>query len=227
LQPLRHFETGDLGKLDVHHDQVGMVPAGEIESLDAIAGADGLIAVRLQQVVEELHVELVVFHDQDGLAHCRRPPVHLASVLCRNQVTKSGGIGLPIPGALVLHEFAVEYLRHRQPPVAPMRKRAPSRPSPDNRASCGSLVAMCYGKANRWLGTGLPSPPERPRKRLRLKRLASLPGTRSGSAGFSRRAVSTSPGCVRRRSSRASLPAYSTTSHQTNHCSSPSPARSG
>jgi hypothetical protein len=28
-----------------------------------------VIPVRLQKVVEELHVELVVFHDQDGLRH--------------------------------------------------------------------------------------------------------------------------------------------------------------
>ena len=28
-----------------------------------------LVAVRFQQVVEELHVELVVLHDQDGLGH--------------------------------------------------------------------------------------------------------------------------------------------------------------
>ena len=42
--------------------------AGEIERLDAVAGAEGLIAVGFQQVVEELHVELVVLHDQDVLA---------------------------------------------------------------------------------------------------------------------------------------------------------------
>src|SRR5688572_33151874 len=43
--------------------------AREIERLDPVAGPDGLVAVRLQQVVEELHVELVVLHDQDGFGH--------------------------------------------------------------------------------------------------------------------------------------------------------------
>ena len=45
--------------------------AREIERLDAVARADGGVAVRLQQVVEELHIELVVLHDQDGLGHPR------------------------------------------------------------------------------------------------------------------------------------------------------------
>ena len=50
-----------------------MVLAGEIERLDAVARADGLVAVGLQQIVEELHVELVVLHDQDGLGHSPAP----------------------------------------------------------------------------------------------------------------------------------------------------------
>ena len=69
LEPLGDFEAGDFGQLDIHQDQVGTMLAREIERLDAVAGADGLVAVRLQQVVEELHVELVVLHDQDGLGH--------------------------------------------------------------------------------------------------------------------------------------------------------------
>src|SRR6266851_3528229 len=48
---------------------IGMMLAGEIERLDAVARADRPIAMRLQQVVEELHVELVVLHDHDGLGH--------------------------------------------------------------------------------------------------------------------------------------------------------------
>ena len=61
------------GKLDIHQDQVGPVLAREIQRLDPVAGADGLVAVRLQQIVEELHVELVVLHDQDSLGHS--PPL--------------------------------------------------------------------------------------------------------------------------------------------------------
>src|SRR5262249_3027968 len=76
LQPFGHLEPGDFRQLDVHQDQVGAVLAREIERLDAVAGGDGLVAVRFQQVVEELHVELVVLHDHDGLRH---PPTFQAS----------------------------------------------------------------------------------------------------------------------------------------------------
>src|SRR5262245_15791379 len=71
LEPLGHFETGDFRQLNVHQDQVRTVLAGEIECLDAVARADGMVAVSLQQIVEELHVELVVLHDHHGLRHCR------------------------------------------------------------------------------------------------------------------------------------------------------------
>src|SRR4029077_13627367 len=44
---------------------------GKIERLDAVAGRHRIVAVSLQQIVEELHVELVVLHDHHGLRHCR------------------------------------------------------------------------------------------------------------------------------------------------------------
>jgi hypothetical protein len=69
LEPLRHFETGDFRQLNVHQDQIGTVLAGEIERLHAVARADGMVAVSLQQVVEELHVELIVLHNHHGLRH--------------------------------------------------------------------------------------------------------------------------------------------------------------
>src|SRR5712692_826188 len=69
LEPLGHFEAGYFRQLDVHHDQVRAVLAREVERLDAVARPERPVAVRLQQVVEELHVELVVFLDQDGLRH--------------------------------------------------------------------------------------------------------------------------------------------------------------
>jgi hypothetical protein len=45
------------------------MPAREVERLDPIASANGVVTVRFEQIVEELHVELIVFHDQDGLWH--------------------------------------------------------------------------------------------------------------------------------------------------------------
>jgi hypothetical protein len=63
LEPLGHFETRDFRQLNVHQDQIGTVLAGEIERLEAAVRAYGVVAVSLQQVVEELHVKLVVLHD--------------------------------------------------------------------------------------------------------------------------------------------------------------------
>ena len=67
LKPFRHFQPRNLRKLDVHQDQVGLVPAREIERLDAVAGTTVSVAMCLQQIVEELHIELIVLHDHYGL----------------------------------------------------------------------------------------------------------------------------------------------------------------
>ena len=67
LDPARDLEAGDLRQLDIHQDQIGAQLADEIERLETVAGAGGLIAMRFQQIAKELHVELVVLHDQDGL----------------------------------------------------------------------------------------------------------------------------------------------------------------
>src|SRR4051812_49017198 len=74
LDPARHLEPGDLRQLDVHQDQVGAKFSHEIERLEAVAGARGLVAMRLQEIAKELHIELVVLHDQDGFCH-PAPPV--------------------------------------------------------------------------------------------------------------------------------------------------------
>src|SRR5487761_2128330 len=73
LEPFGHFEAGYFRQLDIHQNQIGPVLAREIQRLDSVAGADGLVAMRFQEVVEELHVQLVVLHDQDGLRHFPRP----------------------------------------------------------------------------------------------------------------------------------------------------------
>src|SRR5580704_19167589 len=69
LEPLRHFKTRHFRKLDIHQNQIRPVLARQVERFNAVACSDCLVAVRLQKVVEELHVELVVFHDQDSLCH--------------------------------------------------------------------------------------------------------------------------------------------------------------
>jgi hypothetical protein len=69
LEPLGYFETGDFGQLNVHQNQVEAALAGEIERPDAVSRADGMVAVSLQQVVEELLLSLIVLHDHHGLRH--------------------------------------------------------------------------------------------------------------------------------------------------------------
>src|SRR6185437_3889544 len=77
FEPFGHFESGNFGQLDIHQDEIRPVLARKIERFDPVASADGLITVGLQQVVEELHIQLVVLDDQDGLRHLSPP--HLSA----------------------------------------------------------------------------------------------------------------------------------------------------
>src|SRR5207244_8119387 len=52
LDPARHFEAGNLRQLDVHQDQVGAHLAHEIARLATIAGARGLIALSMLEIVK-------------------------------------------------------------------------------------------------------------------------------------------------------------------------------
>src|SRR5262245_23908636 len=69
LEPLGDLEAGDLGQLDVHQDEVGPVFARQSHRLEPVLGLERAVAVRLEQVVEQLHVEVVVLNDQHCLAH--------------------------------------------------------------------------------------------------------------------------------------------------------------
>src|SRR5271169_4730807 len=72
LEPFGDLEAGDFGQLDIHQNEIGPMFTGEIEGLDAVARRHRVVTVGFQQIVEELHIELVVLHDQDGFGH---PPV--------------------------------------------------------------------------------------------------------------------------------------------------------
>src|SRR5581483_2586389 len=71
LDPFGYLQPRYFRELDVHEDQVGTVGPGKVDRFEAVAGLDDIVPARLEQIVEELHVELVVFHDQDGLRHRR------------------------------------------------------------------------------------------------------------------------------------------------------------
>src|SRR6516164_3730412 len=72
LEPFRHFEAGHFGKLNIHQDQVGMMLARKLKRLDPVARGYRAVALRLQQIVEQLHVELIVLHDHHRLGHLAR-----------------------------------------------------------------------------------------------------------------------------------------------------------
>src|SRR3954470_17861271 len=58
LDPARYLQTRNLRQLDIHQDQIGPKLAHQIERLEAVAGARGLVAMGLQQIAKELHIEL-------------------------------------------------------------------------------------------------------------------------------------------------------------------------
>ena len=67
LQPLRDLEARDFRQLDVHQNEIGPVRSAQIHRLDPAAGLHDPVPARLDEIVEELHVELVVFDDEHGL----------------------------------------------------------------------------------------------------------------------------------------------------------------
>jgi hypothetical protein len=64
------FSAPDRLRFDFSHPKP--VTPGELERIEAAPRLQRLVAMRIQQIVEELHVELVVFHDQHGLAGATR-----------------------------------------------------------------------------------------------------------------------------------------------------------
>src|SRR5260221_251922 len=73
LDPFRHLQPRYLGQLDIHQDQVGTMRTGDLERLHAVLRLQGVVTVRFEQVVEELHVELVILDDENGLRLGARP----------------------------------------------------------------------------------------------------------------------------------------------------------
>lgn len=63
LDPLRDLKSGDLGQLNIHQNEIGFVQTREFHRFDAAAGLHGPVAMRLQKIVEQLHVQLIVLYD--------------------------------------------------------------------------------------------------------------------------------------------------------------------
>src|SRR5260221_94797 len=67
LDPFGDLQPRDLRQLDIHQNEVGAMQARELQRLHTGLGLQRVVTMRLEQVVEELHMELVVLDDQSGL----------------------------------------------------------------------------------------------------------------------------------------------------------------
>src|SRR5215469_326787 len=81
LDPFGDLEAGHLGQLDIHQNQIRMMLARQLQRFHAVFGLQNIVAVRFQQIVEELHVEVVVFDDEDSLARHVNVPVPVCCTL--------------------------------------------------------------------------------------------------------------------------------------------------
>src|SRR6266436_2335298 len=82
LDPAGDLQSGNLRKLNIHQDEIGTKLANEIKRLETVAGTRGLIAMRFQKIAKELHIQLVVLHDQDGFCHPVPPIPRRADMRC-------------------------------------------------------------------------------------------------------------------------------------------------
>src|SRR6185312_4869949 len=89
LDPFGDLEAGDLRQLNIHEDEVRMMGARQLERLHAVLGLQRRVAVRLQEIVKQLHVEIVVLDDQYPLGG---PP------LGHGQILVFGSAGTAAPG---------------------------------------------------------------------------------------------------------------------------------
>ena len=67
LDPLGHFQSRDLRQLNIHQNQIGLVLARDAQRVHAVLGLQNIVAARLKQVVEQLHVKLVILDHQNSL----------------------------------------------------------------------------------------------------------------------------------------------------------------
>src|SRR5262245_15579227 len=69
FQPFGDFEARNLRELNIHQNEIGPMLAGERERLHAVSRLERLVAMRIEQIMNQLHVQLVVLDDQNGLGH--------------------------------------------------------------------------------------------------------------------------------------------------------------
>src|SRR6266550_2304768 len=67
LEPFCDFEARHFGKLNIHEDEIGMMLTRHVKRFYAIFSLENIVAMRVEEVVKELHIELIVLDDQNRL----------------------------------------------------------------------------------------------------------------------------------------------------------------
>src|ERR1019366_5504485 len=73
LEPFRDLKSRHLGQLNIHQNEIWPVQAREFDHLGTAAGLHRLVPMRLQKIVEQFHVQLIVFYNQNGFLHRQYP----------------------------------------------------------------------------------------------------------------------------------------------------------
>ena len=73
LQPLRNFQAGYFRQLDIHQNKIRSLGARKLQRLHAIPGLERLVSMGIEQVMKQLHVQLVVLNNQNPLRHVVSP----------------------------------------------------------------------------------------------------------------------------------------------------------
>ena len=68
-QPRQQRQAVQVGQLDVHQNQVWLVFAGNRQRRQTLAGLQGLVTLGFEQIMKELHVQLVVFDNHYLFGH--------------------------------------------------------------------------------------------------------------------------------------------------------------
>eukprot|EP00657_Telonema_sp_P-1_P002094 TRINITY_DN15008_c0_g2_i1.p1 TRINITY_DN15008_c0_g2~~TRINITY_DN15008_c0_g2_i1.p1 ORF type:complete len:194 (+),score=29.02 TRINITY_DN15008_c0_g2_i1:307-888(+) len=92
LDPLRDLQPRNLRQLDIHQNKVRAMVPRKFERFHAVLGLHRCISMGIEQIMKQLHVELVVFDDKDCFRHAFLKRLSAASwSFCRPDHGSSSG----------------------------------------------------------------------------------------------------------------------------------------
>ena len=69
LQPSGHLQPRNRRQLDVHQNKVGVIGAGKVERGEPVARLKDTVALSDEQIMKQLHVQLIILNDEDRFHH--------------------------------------------------------------------------------------------------------------------------------------------------------------